>query len=427
MIGSNTKAMTGTQMALLAHQGKCNLNDRLQQHLPQFSMRDPWVASHVTLTDILCHRMGMETFQGDFTWWGSNLTDAQSYAKFARLKPVYDYRTTWGYTNMGFTLAGDVIAKLSGRSWHENTAAVLFEPLGMRNSLTRIDTASTLPAGLAMPHTVVEGKLISIPIEPIDNLAPCGSVWSTAEDMSHWAMMLLDSGRWQGKQVLPWEVIATTRTPVSISGRVDDARRKSHYDLYGLGWGLQDIYGREMVAHTGGVNGFVSSVTLFPEEKLGIVVLTNTDANNLFQNLKWQLIDLYFGQPYENVSARNFGRFSEYEKMRWNYINAQRDSVAAGVESDLALKAFAGTYTNEVYGKVTLQVKGNGLEMSFENHPHMTAALGRLTRDRFLTTYSDPTFGIVVTQFRTKGKKVTGLELRCADFVEFTPYEFVKK
>lgn len=426
MIGSNSKAMTATQLAYLAYQGKCSMNDRLQIHLPAFTMRDTWVASHVTLTDILCHRMGMETFQGDFTWWGSNLSDEESIRKFGRLTPVYDFRTTWGYTNMGYVLAGECIRKLSGQDWYTNTQKVIFDPLGMKRSLTRIDTSATLPSNIALPHTMVERKLVRIPIEPIDNLAPAASVWSSAEDMSHWVMMQLDSGMYQGRRVIPMEVIEATRTPYSIEGRSLDPVRETHYSLYGLGWGLEDMHGREVVSHTGGVNGFVSSVTLVPEENLGIVVLTNTDANGFFSNLKYQLLDVYFGNPYLNVSARSFGRNEEFENMRYEGINAMRDTVARGVTSDIPLKAFTGSYTNEVYGSITLAENNGSLIMRFSNHPHMTATLGRLGRHRFLTTYSDPTFGIVVTTFNIVGKKVKGLELRCADFVEFTPYMFVK-
>ena len=77
---------------------------------------------------------------------------------------------------------------------------------------------------------------------------------------------------------------------------------KAHFALYALGWFLEEYNGRKIVAHTGGVNGFVTSVALIPEEKLGIIVLTNTDANNFFEALRNEIQDAYLGLPYRNYS-----------------------------------------------------------------------------------------------------------------------------
>jgi CubicO group peptidase (beta-lactamase class C family) len=79
--------------------------------------------------------------------------------------------------------------------------------------------------------------------------------------------------------------------------------------LYALGCGLEDYEGRELVEQTGGVNGFVTSVTLVPEENLGVVVLTNTDQNGLFIALKWEIIDAFLGLPYRNYSDTFYERF----------------------------------------------------------------------------------------------------------------------
>ena len=77
---------------------------------------------------------------------------------------------------------------------------------------------------------------------------------------------------------------------------------EGHFALYGLGWFLQEYCGRKIVEHTGGVNGFVTSVTLVPEDKLGIIVFTNTDQNLFYDALKWDIMDAYFGKPYRNYS-----------------------------------------------------------------------------------------------------------------------------
>ena len=77
---------------------------------------------------------------------------------------------------------------------------------------------------------------------------------------------------------------------------------RGHFSLYGLGWFLEEYEGRKIISHTGGVNGFVTSVTLIPEEKLGILVFTNTDANSFYEALKMEIRDAYLKLPYRNYS-----------------------------------------------------------------------------------------------------------------------------
>ncbi|MBL7726319.1 MAG: DUF3471 domain-containing protein, partial [Dinghuibacter sp.] len=87
---------------------------------------------------------------------------------------------------------------------------------------------------------------------------------------------------------------------------------------------------------------------------------------------------------------------------------------------------YAGTYSNELYGNITIVFKNNHLNIHFQNHPNMTAELDWLGNHSFLCTYSDPTMGRKVLPFQVQNGKVTGCTLSMADFVEFTPYEFKK-
>ncbi len=218
-IGSNTKAFTGTALALLENEGKLGLEDPVKKHLPDFKMKDDWVEKHLNLQDIVSHRMGMETFQGDFMYWTSDLTQDEVIDKFGKLTPVYPFRTTWGYTNAGFLLAGKVIQKVSGKTWEDYLRERFFAPLKMSRTLAlskEIHTASNA----ARAHSLhpATGKLLLIPYGDIDNLAPAGSIFSSVEDMSHWLIAQLDSGRYEGNRVLPWEVIARTRQPLWLEG-----------------------------------------------------------------------------------------------------------------------------------------------------------------------------------------------------------------
>jgi CubicO group peptidase (beta-lactamase class C family) len=119
MIGSNTKAFTATAMAMLQADKKLTLDDKVQKWLPGFKLYDPWVAKEATLRDLLCHRLGFETFQGDFMFFDSDLDRAQLLEKFAKIKPAHSFRSTWGYTNAAFAVAGEVIPKVTGKTWEQ--------------------------------------------------------------------------------------------------------------------------------------------------------------------------------------------------------------------------------------------------------------------------------------------------------------------
>ena len=194
MIGSNSKAFTATALAMLDSDKKMSLNDKVQKWLPDFKLYDPWVAKEANIRDLLCHRLGFETFQGDFMYFDSDLTTAEVREKMGKLKPMYGFRSKWGYCNSAFMTAGEIIPKVTGQSWAEFVTNRIFKPLGMNNSLALskdIKTANNKSAA----HTVVMGELKKIPYGNIDNLAPAGSISSSANDMSKWVIALLNNGK----------------------------------------------------------------------------------------------------------------------------------------------------------------------------------------------------------------------------------------
>ncbi|MBK9569949.1 MAG: serine hydrolase [Chitinophagaceae bacterium] len=432
MIGSNTKAFTATALAMLdadnlpaGKAGKLSLDDKVQKWLPDFKLYDPWVAKEATIRDLLCHRLGFETFQGDFMYFDSDLTTAEVREKMSKLKPMYGFRSKWGYTNSAFMTAGEIIPKVTDKSWGDFVTKRIFKPLGMNNSLALSKDIKTA-GNKCSAHTVVMGELKKIPYGNIDNLAPAGSISSSANDMSKWVLMLLNNGKMDGREIVPASAIAQTRTPHSILGNGGHMFNKSHFSLYGLGWFLEEYAGRKIVAHTGGVNGFVTSVCLVPEEKLGIIVLTNTDANNFYEALRNEIEDAYLGLPYRNYSNvyRSYQWADEEQKAKEYKII--RDSIALNPKTDLPLTAYAGDYMHSVYGKMNIKIETGKLIMRFEHHKGRTGTLEALGGNRFFCTYNDPLYGMKKLDFTVADKKVKSLTVKVADFVEFTPYEFIK-
>ncbi len=427
MIGSNTKAFTATALAMLQAQGKLSLDDKVNKYLPDWRLNDKAVSDMAIVRDLLCHRLGFATFQGDFTFYNTNLSRSQVMEKMAYVNRLYPFRTKWGYTNSAFLTAGQIIPVVSGKAWEAYLKDNIFTPLGMDRTLA---LSADLPKATnkATPHTLQDGKLIPIPYCMIDGIAPAGSISSSVNDMSKWVMALLANGEVGSQHVIPAAAIRETRQPQDVVGLARHLNGFTSYNLYGLGFELQEYENHMLVMHTGGVNGFVSSVTLVPDQHLGIIVLTNNDQNAFYEALKWDIMDAYFKLPFQDYSNKYLGFYKTNQANETKQDQLLRDTVAMHTAPNLALNNYTGSYSNTLYGKATI-TKGrhNDLEMRFEHHPGLVARMQYLNSNRFYVVFSDPELGKAVFPFQVTDGKVTGVRVKVADFVEMTPYDFKKE
>ncbi|GAA4325371.1 serine hydrolase [Mucilaginibacter gynuensis] len=422
MIGSNTKAFTATAVAMAFLDKKLSLDDKVTRFLPDFKLENKAATELLTVRDLLCHRLGFQTFQGDFAFYNSNLTRSEIMTRLGQMKAVYPFRTKWGYTNSAFLTAGEIIPKVADQNWDIYLKEKIFAPLGMGNTLG-LSVAMPKSINRTVPHTIADGRLIAIPYANIDNMAPAGSISSTASDMGKWVMALLNNGKVGAKQVLPNAAIQATRQPQDIVGENENGE----FLLYGLGWIVQNYHGHKVIWHTGGVSGFVSSVTLVPDQNLGIVILTNTDQNNLIETLNWNVIDAYLNLPYRDYSGISLNEFKTYKAAELAADKKLRDSVLLNPRPALSTNNYEGKYNNPLYGNLTVEKgENNDLNIRFEHHPKMFARLQPLGGNRFYVTFSDPVFGKAIFPFNVQNGKVTGVRVKVADFVEEGAYEFKK-
>lgn len=425
MIGSNTKAFTATTLSILQASGAVNLDDKVQKWMPDFKLKDALATKEINIVDLLSHRLGFESYQGDFTYWSSNLTRKQVIQKMGLLEPAYGFRTNWGYCNAAYVTAGELIPAITGKSWEETVRDSILIPLKMNRTLMLAREFKNAE-NVALPHTMVDYKLVSIPIANIDNLAPAGSMSSNANDMSKWLLTQLADGKIDGQQIIPSEVFQTTRTASSIVTMDQRDNKETHFYLYGLGLFINDRNGKIMYSHLGGIDGFLSTVMFVPEEKLGVVVLTNTDQNKFSQNLANEIVNAFFELPYKGYSNKSLNQFKEVTKRSKSTIDSLKNVISLNYNPDLPIEKYAGKYENEVYGKIEVKLENGKLNIYFSNHPDLVGKLEYIRNNNFLCTYSNPIMGIVKVPFSTKNGKVTELELRVSDFVENKPYTFSK-
>ncbi|GAA3993467.1 serine hydrolase [Mucilaginibacter dorajii] len=427
MIGSNTKAFTATALAMLQVNGKLSLDDKVTKYIPEFKLENKFAGEQAIVRDLLCHRLGLQTFQGDFTFYNTNLTREEVINKLGQIKAPYPFRTKWGYTNSAFLTAGQIIPKVTGKPWEVYLKESIFAPLGMGNTLA---LTAEMPKALnrTVPHTLNDGRLTAIPYCQIDGLAPAGAISSSVNDMSKWVLALLNNGKVGNRQVIPEAAIQATRQPQDIVGNFHHLNGENSFELYGLGWFIQDYSGHRLVMHDGGVNGYLSSVTLSPQDNLGIIILTNTDQNLFYEALRWDILDAYFGQGYRNYSDAYLTDFKAKAANDLALDKRLRDTILLNPKPALLPVSYIGKYTNSLYGSMTVtQGENNDLEMRFEHHPKMFAKLQPLGGNRYYVTFSDPTLGKAVFPFTVQNGKVTSVRVKVADFVERNAYDFKKE
>ncbi len=426
MIGSNTKAFTATALSILQASGAVSLNDKVQKWMPGFRLRDTLATNEINIVDLLSHRLGFASYQGDFTYWSSNLTRQQVIQKMSLIEPAYSFRSGYGYCNAAYVTAGELIPAITGKNWEQTVRESILTPLKMDRTLMLAREFKNAE-NAASPHTIVDYKLAAIPVINIDNLAPAGSMSSSAEDMAKWLLAQLANGEIDGKQIIPDEALQATRNASSIVFTDTRDNQETHFYLYGLGLFISDRNGKIVYSHLGGIDGFLSTVMFAPEDKLGIVVLTNTDQNKFSQNLAKEIVNSFFGLPYRGYSNKSLTQFKKGTILSKSTIDSLRKVVSLNYSPDLPLEAFTGVYVNEVYGKIEIRLENRKLCIHFSNHPDLTAHLEHIKSNNFLCTYSNPIMGIVQIPFVVGQAEVKKMSLKVSDFIEDTPYEFVKQ
>ena len=425
IIASNSKLFTGTSIANLDYEKKLSLNDKVTQYIPWFRLYDSNATRMVNVRDLLCHHLGTKTFQGDFTFWDSNLPKDSIIWKMRYLKPSGVFRQDFGYCNSCFMTAGKILEKVTGESWENYVRENILTPLGMTN--TFMSTAGIAQRNnVASPHNNQFSGITVLPFDQVDNLGPATSMVSCIKDLSKWLLMQLDSGRYEGKRILPWPVLQKTRDANTIISSRGSVVFPIHMRLYGLGVFMTDYAGKEVYWHTGGAFGMVTNVCFVPEEKLGITILANNDNQSFFEALRYQILDAYLGVPYTDRSKYLLDFFTKGKIADDAVLDSLKERVNKKNKPETDLDAFTGDYFNTVYGKITIGKSGNMLICHFEHHPDLTGYMEYMDHNEFRMTYSNIGYGIYPAKFTIKDGKPVAVEIKANDAVEYDPYLFVR-
>jgi CubicO group peptidase (beta-lactamase class C family) len=361
-IASNSKAFTTAALAILADEGKLKWDDKVSQYLPEFQLSDPYVTREITVRDLVSHRSGLATFGGDLLWYETNYTPDQILNRIRYLKPTSSFRSRYGYQNVMFIAAGKVIEKVSGMSWGEFVKTRILVPLNMNNTTVSIRDFK-LNGNIATPHNLQPEteNLRVIRYGNVDGAAAAAGINSSAVDLANWLRLHLNRGKF-GKETGSQQIFSEKQSwemqqpniAIPISENSAKFNPTRHFNLYGLGWFLNDYNGRKMVSHGGALDGMLSQTAMLPEENLGIVVLTNAETP-VYTAIVNRAFDVFLNVPTRDWSAEILARVKQgkaAEAEEKKKIEAQR---ALNTKPSLQLAGYTGAYGGAMYGdaKVT--------------------------------------------------------------------------
>lgn len=432
-VGSNTKAFTALMVSQLAYEGKLSLEDPVQKHLPYFTLNNPHATALVTVRDLLCHRIGLGTWHGDLVAWGSRYDRTEILRRYQYIKPIYGFRSGFGYQNVPFMAAGELAGAAAGSSWDEWVVQRIFRPLDMFRSATKHESLQEFE-NVAMPHTInIEGQLTAIPYRNINNIGPAGSITSSAGDMARWLMLQADSlGKVDGKEIFKRDVIRRTHYPNNLIAYMPYDNLdfpETHLGGYALGWFIRDYHGKVLFEHGGGVDGMISQTGFMPELNLGWVILSNLDTgNSLPTALMYYIVDAYLNRPRKDWSKYFLDQQKQQDAQNERIWRNEENRKNPEKKPSFALASMSGVYENELYGQIQIEILADKIQLHLLAHPGIVGILEHWHNDRFLVRFNDPEFGRTFIPFKAEKGEVKSFTIQIRpDFLDPLVYAFTKK
>ena len=343
---SISKAFTACAVGLLVDEGKLDWNTPVRHYMPEFATPLPYVTEQFLVKDLLCHRSGWITFDGDLLWYGTDYTQEEILARHAHEPMTLPFRDEFGYSNLMFIAAAQLVEHVSGMSWDAFITSRIFQPLGMDRS--RVETADL--AGMtdvALPH-VRKGQDKSAPQKSMPYQAlqgadgACG-VLSTVTDLAKWDAMWADEGKVNGKTFLSpdsYGMITTTHLAMGDEGA-------------GLGWFIEHNNGAKVITHSGGMPGFILNHAVVPEKDLAVICLGNGESYSVFA-ITNKIMDSYLGDGTADPVADILPRLAKRDEREAKRVADRVNARVSGTSPTADAGTLQGTYVDKIYGEATI-------------------------------------------------------------------------
>lgn len=363
-LASVTKSFTAAGVAALVTQGKLEWNEPVRDYLPEFQLYEENLTARVTPVDLLSHRTGLP--RHDFLWYfNRDLSREALIHRLRYLEPSKDLRETFQYNNLMFLTAGHLTGRVLNTSWEEAVGKLIFQPLSMSASTFTVE-AMEKSRDHALPYQKdQQEKVQRVPHYTGNNIAPAGQINSNAEEMGRYLLMLLNGGSFEGKQVLSKADVQKMISAQMVVSAPDPRYPELGDSAYGLGLSVSSYRGHRLVHHGGAIDGYRSNLALLPEDKVGVVVLSNLGRVGFATALTYDLFDRLLGLPPSGWSGRLLederkGKAAQDEAEGKGYTVRK-----TGTRPSHPLPDYAGYYEHPGYGTVKIEQSSDTLKLRY--------------------------------------------------------------
>lgn len=401
-IGSNSKSFTVTLMGMLVDQKKLSWDTPVKTYLPDFQLYDDYATKNMTPRDLVSHRSGLP--RHDELWYGRKFTRQELYERLRYLEPSVSFRSKWQYQNLMFMTAGYLVEKLWNRSWDDLIKEQIFSPLGMSHSLPGYP-GFVESEDHAWPYQYRNGATVKVPVRVIDHVGPAGSIYSSVEDMAKYIEFRMSHGANAGTPHVSKAFEDQAQSPQMV---VTGGGGWPGFDLltYGLGLVVASYRGHLAVVHGGGIDGFISQMSWLPDDKVGVMVLTDLGGPNPVPTMVAEAVyDRLLGLTPLDLIGKQRALDAEGKRVT---DSVQKAFVAAKVPNtkpshDLA--AYTGTYEHPGYGRLVIRNSSSGgLEVQLDD---LVAPLTHYHYDTF--EIGDPGGAVPLSGLATFGTNTKGV------------------
>jgi CubicO group peptidase (beta-lactamase class C family) len=400
-IASNTKLFTAIAAGMLVQEGKLTWDKPVRDSVPGIRFYNDQLNNAVTLRDMLSHRTGIT--RHDTIWYKSNFTRKELFEKLVYLEPQEPIRQTFLYNNLMFAAVGYLIELQSGKTWEQFVKEKILDPLAM--SSTGYSIAEMLKRrefGVGFTERRDSFELYRIPYyEDISGVAPCGAIVSNIEDMSHWLIALMNQGKYNGRQVLPPDVLKATLEPaIALPNTSLETRGWSEMlnAAYGMGRETASYRGHLITMHGGDLPGFHTQVSFMPQDHIGVIVFEiGNHSQPLYNIVSYNVYERLLGLEQTPWSERQLEIRLKNKKADTEARSKANEGRVPDTKASHPLADFAGVYEHPAYGLMNITLKDNQLQFDFHK---MRLPMTRFHYDRF-DTADDEEDGKWSVNFRT--------------------------
>src|SRR5205807_259479 len=399
-IASNSKLFTAVAAGMLVEEGKLTWDKPVRESVSTIQFFNDQLNNNVTLRDMLSHRTRVTPH--DLIWFKSPFTRKELFEKLKYLEPQEPMRETFLYNNLMYAAAGSIIELKSGKTWEQFVRERIFAPLDMNTTTYTISDMTQHPDhGVPFREKRDSFELYKIPYyEDTEGVAPAGAIISNIDELSHWLIALMNDGKYNGKQVLPANVLKATLQPaIGLPNTLGESQ--GFWELlnpaYGMGRQTAAYRGHLMTFHGGDLPGFHSQVSFLPNDKIGVIVLVISDHSApLYNIVSYNVYERLLGMDQTPWSQRQLQQRLANKKAGTEARAKAGGDRVLNTKPSHALADYAGEYENAAYGILKIGLQGDQLQFGFHefhfpmNHFHY---------DRF-DTPDDEQYGKFSVNFR---------------------------